>query len=84
MSEKKNEKKGGKNNYEENFNILENITEQLNRDEINVDDLVVKTKEALNSAKTCLNILNEQRGEFIKLEKEFSQLLEAEEKPEKG
>lgn len=71
MDKKKNEK----NNYEENFSILENITEQLNRDEINVDDLVVKTKEALKSAKTCLNILNEQRGEFIKLEKEFSQLL---------
>ncbi len=71
MENKKNEKK----NYEQNFNVLENITEQLNRDEITVDDLVVKTKEALTSAKTCLNILNEQRGEFKKLEKEFSELL---------
>ena len=69
-----------KNNYEENFNTLENITEQLNRDEISVDDLVIKTKEALNSAKTCLNILNEQRGEFTKLEKEFTDLLNKEEK----
>ena len=73
------EKKKVKNNYEENFNILENITEQLNHDEISVDDLVVKTKEALRSAKTCLDILNEQKGEFIKLEKEFSDLLNNEE-----
>jgi len=76
MDDKKNEKA----NYEENFNILENITEQLNRDEISVDDLVSKTKEALKSAKLCLNILNEQRGEFIKLEKEFEVLLSSEEK----
>jgi hypothetical protein len=47
----------------------------LNRDEISVDELVVKTKEALNSAKICLDILNKQKGEFIKLEKEFSELL---------
>jgi len=73
MIEKKENKK-----YEENFNILEDITEQLNRDEIGVDELVVKTKEALKSAKICLDILNEQKGEFIKLEKEFSDLLKKE------
>jgi exodeoxyribonuclease VII small subunit len=76
MDDKKNEKA----NYENNFNILEDITEQLNRDEISVDDLVSKTKEALKSAKLCLDILNEQRGEFTKLEKEFATLLSSEEK----
>ena len=65
--------------YEESFGILERITESLNKDEIGIDDLVVKTREALEAARTCMDILKRQRGEFKKLEKEFSQLLEKKE-----
>jgi len=65
--------------YEESFAVLEQITESLNKDEIGIDDLVVKTREALEAARTCMDILKKQRGEFTKLEKEFAQLLE---KPE--
>lgn len=61
--------------YEENYAILERITESLNKDEVGIDDLVEKTKEALNAARVCMEILNEQKGEFQKLETEFSQLL---------
>ncbi|MCK4944316.1 MAG: exodeoxyribonuclease VII small subunit [Candidatus Aminicenantes bacterium] len=61
--------------YEESFTILEKITESLNKDEIGIDDLVKKTKEALEAARTCMDILKKQRGEFKKLEKEFSHLL---------
>lgn len=66
--------KSGK--YEENYQILENITESLNKDEIGIDDLVEKTKEALNSARVCMEILKKQEGEFKKLEADFSQLLQ--------
>jgi len=62
--------------YEESFAVLEQITESLNKDEIGIDDLVVKTREALEAARTCMDILKKQRGEFTKLEKEFAQLLE--------
>ena len=62
--------------YEESYAILEKITESLNKDEIGIDDLVNKTKEALEAARTCMEILKKQKGEFKKLEKEFSQLLE--------
>lgn len=61
--------------YEKNFAILEEITESLNKDEIGIDDLVEKTKTALEAAKKCLKILNSQRGEFKKLEVEFSELI---------
>lgn len=61
--------------YEENYAILERITESLNKDEVGIDDLVEKTREALNAARVCMEILNEQKGEFQKLETEFSQLL---------
>jgi exodeoxyribonuclease VII small subunit len=62
--------------YEENYAVLERITESLNKDEVGIDDLVAKTREALNAARTCMEILNKQKGEFKKLESEFSQLLE--------
>ncbi|NIM14958.1 MAG: hypothetical protein GTO45_23580 [Candidatus Aminicenantes bacterium] len=61
--------------YEDNYAILERITESLNKDEIGIDDLVEKTREALGAARTCMEILNKQKGEFKKLETEFSQLL---------
>lgn len=61
--------------YEDNYAVLERITESLNKDEIGIDDLVEKTREALGAARTCMEILNKQKGEFKKLETEFSQLL---------
>ena len=67
--------------YEKNYAILEKITESLNKDEIGIDDLVEKTREALNAARTCMEILNKQKGEFKKLETEFSQLLQPEAEP---
>lgn len=71
--------------YEENFAILEKITDSLNKDEIGIDDLVNKTKEALEAARNCMGILKKQRGEFKKLEKEFSGLLEgSDDSPEKS
>jgi exonuclease VII small subunit len=63
--------------YEESFAVLEQITDSLNKDEIGIDDLVVKTRAALEAARTCMDILKKQRGEFKKLEKEFNQLLES-------
>ncbi len=68
MSEKKRK-------YEENFRVLESITESLNRDEVGIDDLVDKTKEALGAARECMDILKNQKGEFRELESEFSALL---------
>lgn len=62
--------------YEESYAILEKITESLNKDEVGIDDLVEKTREALDAARTCMEILNKQKGEFKKLETEFSQLLQ--------
>ncbi len=61
--------------YEENYKVLEKITESLNKDEVGIDDLVEKTREALGAARVCMEILDQQKGEFKKLENEFSQLL---------
>jgi exonuclease VII small subunit len=63
--------------YEDNYAVLERITESLNKDEVGIDDLVEKTREALDAARACMEILNSQKGEFKKLETEFSQLLQS-------
>jgi exonuclease VII small subunit len=68
--------------YEKNYAILEKITESLNKDEVGIDDLIEKTREALDAARTCMEILNRQKGEFKKLETEFSQLLQPSPGPE--
>ncbi len=68
--------------YEKNFKILENVADSLNRDEISIDDLVVKTREALIAARNCINILNFQKGEFKKLENEFTSLMNDPDKTE--
>ncbi len=68
--------------YEKNFQILESITESLNKDEIGIDDLIDKTKEALEAARVCMDILKKQKGEFKKLEREFNNLIEDNEKKE--
>ena len=70
--------------YEKNFKILEDVTDSLNKDEIGIDDLVEKTKEALAAARNCIEILNHQRGEFKKLESEFSILLNSTGEKDKG
>ena len=66
--------KSGK--YEENYQVLEKITESLNKDEIGIDDLIERTKDALSSARICMEILKKQKGEFKQLEADFSQLLQ--------
>jgi len=70
--------------YEANYAVLESITESLNKDEVGIDDLVEKTREALNAARVCMEILNKQKGEFKKLETEFSQLLQNSDEPGTG
>jgi exodeoxyribonuclease VII small subunit len=70
--------------YEKNYAILEQITESLNKDEIGIDDLVAKTREALDSARVCMDILNKQKGEFKKLEAEFAKLTQQSEEEGNG
>lgn len=61
--------------YEKNLAALEEINEALANEEIGVDDLVEKSCEALAAARTCMDILRKQKGEFRELELEFDKLL---------
>jgi len=61
--------------YEKNFEILERITDSINKDEVGIDDLVEKSREALQAARNCMEILKKQKGDFKKLEADFASLL---------
>jgi len=71
--------------YEENFNTLKNIAEELRRQETSIDDVISKGKKAAESAKSCIKILKEEKGNFKKLEEELLSISEeVEEIMEKG
>lgn len=62
--------------YEDNFNILKNIAEELSRQEISIDEVIAKGKKASEAAKNCINILKTEKGTFKKLEEELLSISE--------
>ena len=62
--------------YEENFNTLKKIAEELRSQEISIDDVINKGKKAAESAKSCIKILKEEKGNFKKLEEELLSISE--------
>ena len=62
--------------YEESFSTLKNIAEELRRQEISIDDVISKGKKAAESAKSCIKILKEEKGNFKKLEEELMSISE--------
>ncbi len=62
--------------YEESFNTLKSIAEELRRQEISIDEVIEKGKKAAESAKNCIKILKEEKGNFKKLEEELLSISE--------
>ena len=56
--------------FEENFKKLETFVSELKGDDILLDDLVPKMKEALSSIKVCKDVLKktEEQLEMVKVE----------------
>jgi len=57
--------------YEENFNTLKSIAEELSRQELSIDEVINKGKTAADAAKNCIKILKTEKGNFKKLEEEL-------------
>ncbi len=57
--------------YEENFNTLKEIAEELSRQELSIDEVINKGKAAADAAKNCIKILKTEKGNFKKLEEEL-------------
>ena len=61
--------------YEENFNQLKAIAEELSHQEISIDEVISKGKKAAEAA-NCINILKTEKGSFKKLEEELLSISE--------
>jgi exonuclease VII small subunit len=62
--------------YEESFNQLKTIAEELSRQETSIDEVISKGKKAAEAAKSCINILKTEKGNFKKLEDELLSISE--------
>ena len=57
--------------YEDNFNALKDIAQELSRQELSIDEVINKGKAAAEAAKNCIKILKTEKGNFKKLEEEL-------------
>ena len=60
--------------FEQNFNKLEKLSTELQRNEISIDDLVPRMKEALSSIKVCQTVLGETKSQLTEIDKAFEEL----------
>lgn len=67
------ESKEGK-SFEENFRRLEQIAQELHENKISIDELVPKTKEALQAIKVCKEVLKETKSQLKEIQEEFLEL----------
>ena len=76
-SNKEGVQEGGKEtakSFEENYRKLEQIAQELQENRISIDQLVPKTKEALEAIKVCKEVLKETKSQLREIQEEFLEL----------
>jgi len=68
---KKNEKDQA---FESNFKKLEKLSSELQDNEVSVDELIPRMKEALSAVKVCKEVLKETNSQLNEINKEFVEL----------
>ncbi len=69
MSNKKNNE-----TFEANFKKLEVLAQELQDDEISIDKLIPRMKEALGAVKVCKNVLQETNSQLKEISNEFENI----------
>jgi exodeoxyribonuclease VII small subunit len=62
--------------FEENFKKLETLSEQLRSNEVTIDELVPRMKEALASIKVCKEVLSKTESQLEEISAEFEEIEE--------
>jgi exodeoxyribonuclease VII small subunit len=73
MSSTKKKNTGG---FEENYKLLEELSQELQENKVGVDQLVPRMKEALEAIKVCKSVLKETSSQLVEINKEFEDLEE--------
>ena len=71
MTEKK---KAGTSRFEENFQKLEKLSQELQENKVSIDQLVPRMKEALTAIKVCKEVLVETKSQLTEIQTEFADL----------
>ncbi len=61
-----------KKQFEDNFNKLESLSQELQDNKISIDQLVSRMKDALAAFKVCKNVLSETKVQLTEITAEFS------------
>ena len=60
--------------FQENFEKLEQLSEELRSNEVSIDDLVPRMKDALASIKVCKEVLQKTESQLQEISSEFEEL----------
>ena len=60
--------------FESNYKKLEALSQQLQKTEISIDELVPRMKEAVQAIKVCKEVLKETKSQLTEIDKEFAEL----------
>ncbi len=60
--------------FQENFEKLEQLSEELRSNEVTIDDLVPRMKDALASIKVCKEVLQKTESQLQEISSEFEEL----------
>jgi len=64
--------------FEDNFKKLEALSEELRNNDVTIDELVPRMKEALASIKVCKEVLAKTESQLEEISAEFEELEEEE------
>lgn len=62
------------NKFQDNFDKLEKLSEELRGDEVSIDELVPRMKEALSAIKVCKDVLKRTESQLEEISGEFEEL----------
>lgn len=65
-----------KNGFEKNYQFLEELSQELQDNNVSVDELVPKMKEALDAIKVCKEVLKETKSQLNEINEQFEELEE--------
>jgi|GEM_PF-2678450 len=68
------ENKGNAQGFEFHFDRLEQLSAQLQNNEVSIDELIPRMKQALDSIKACKDVLKKTKFQLEEIKAEFEEI----------
>lgn len=60
--------------FERNFQMLEQLSRELQENRVSIDELVPRIKDALGAIKACKDVLKQTKSQLAEIGKEFEEI----------